>query len=176
MRSRLVPLAVAGLWGALAAASAALAQPDPAAGRQRGSRLAAAQPQAATSEAVAGQFAISYLGFWSLPNILTMPAMPDFYEPRVVFHGRPVTARQLFDEKLRFVRRWPERRYTARPGTMQASCRADVCAVRTAFDFTASNPRVGRRSRGTGILDLRVRLVGNRFVIFRETSRVVRRG
>jgi hypothetical protein len=127
----------------------------------------------ATPEAVAGQFAISYLGYWSLPNLLAMPAMPTFYESRVVFHGRTMSARALYDEKLRFVRRWPQRRYVPRRETMRTSCSGDVCVVRTAFDFTAANPRVGRRSRGTGLLELRVRLVGERFLIFGERSQVV---
>jgi hypothetical protein len=127
----------------------------------------------AAPETVASEFAVSYLGFWSLPNLLAMPAMPGFYEPRVVFHGRPISARALFEEKLRFVRRWPQRRYVPRRETMRTTCSGELCTVRTAFDFTAANPQAGRRSRGKGLLELRLRLVGSRFLIVSETSRVL---
>lgn len=173
--SRLVSLGLAVSCAVLAAATALAQSPrsrPPGLGPHEGDGVAASQPRASAPEEVARQFAISYLGFWSLPNVLAMPAMPRFYEPRVEFHGRMMPAEKLFQEKLRFVRRWPDRRYAPRAETMQARCKADVCVVRTAFDFAAANPRVGRRSRGRGVLELHLRLVGSRFLIFRETSRV----
>lgn len=172
---RLVSFVLAVSCAVLAAASA-LAQSagsaPPGSGPHNRDGVAAPQTRATAPEEVARQFAISYLGFWSLPNVLAMPAMPRFYEPRVEFHGRVMPAEKLFREKLRFVRRWPDRRYAPRSETMQAKCKADVCVVRTAFDFVARNPGAGRRSRGRGMLELHLRLVGSRFLIFRETSRV----
>jgi hypothetical protein len=125
----------------------------------------------------ARQLAIEYLAFWSAPNAVTMSATPEFYAPLVVFHGRGMTARQLFEEKLRFVRRWPERQYAPRLDSMRISCDAatEICTVRTAFDYTAASPERGKRVQGTGNLELGVSFVGKRPLIVGETSRVTRR-
>ncbi len=97
---------------------------------------------------------------------------------RVEFHGRSMTARALFEEKRRFVQRWPERHYRPRPETLRAACDPDggICTVRTVFDFTAINPERGRRSQGAADLELEVIFVCNRQEIVAETSRVIRRG
>lgn len=126
----------------------------------------------------AQQLAVDYLGFWSASNAETLDAMPDFYASRVEFHGRSMSARALFEEKRRFVRRWPDRTYSPRTETMRVSCApaGEVCTVRTLFDFAATNGRTGRRAAGTGQLELVVALAGPQPVIVSEASRVMRRG
>lgn len=126
----------------------------------------------------AQQLAMDYLAYWSAPNVVTLDATPDFYAPVVIFHGRKKSARALFEEKRRFVQRWPERRYVPRLETMRATCdgSAEACTVQTLFDFTAANPERGRRSQGTARLNLGVSVSGGRPVIMSETSRVVQRG
>jgi hypothetical protein len=107
-----------------------------------------------------------------------MEVMPEFYGSRVEFHGRLVSARSVFEEKRRFVRRWPERQYSPRRDTMRVSCApaGEVCTVRTQFDFVAANPQRGQRSSGTGQLELVVALAGSTPVIVSETSQVMKRG
>ncbi|WP_188311912.1 hypothetical protein [Salinarimonas soli] len=133
---------------------------------------------AANLGSAAQRLAVDYLGFWSASNAETLDVMPEFYGSRVEFHGKLMSARAVFDEKRRFVRRWPEREYTPRPETMRVSCApaGEVCTVRTQFDFVASNPQLGKRSTGTGQLELVVALAGSTPVIVSETSNVVRRG
>ena len=130
------------------------------------------------AERAARRLAIDYLDFWSGPNAVTLDATPDFYGSRVEFHGRVLSARALFEEKRRFVQRWPVRSYTPRLGTMAVQCEtaAQICTVRTAFDFAAENPDRGRRSSGTANLELGISVAGPRPVIVAETSRVVRNG
>jgi hypothetical protein len=125
----------------------------------------------------AAQLVIDYLNYWSAPNVLTLVAMPDFYAPKVLFHGRVMSARALTEEKRRFVQRWPNRNYVPRLGTMRTTCnaRAKVCTVRTTFDFTAGNPEQGTRSQGRAALELGVNIAGERPVIVFETSQVIRR-
>ena len=134
-----------------------------------------ARKEAATAaEALAG----AYLDYWSAPNAVTLDATPDFYAPRVEFHGRLLSARALFEEKKRFVRRWPERQYTPRPDTLRTACDpgTGICVVKTVFDFIAANPARRRRSEGTGTLELVVSVAGQQPVINAETSRILRRG
>jgi hypothetical protein len=73
--------------------------------------LAATERQSRTSDLVgaAEKLTDAYLSYWSARNAVTLDAMPDFYAPRVLFHGRQISARALFEEKRRFVRRWPVR-------------------------------------------------------------------
>ncbi|MFL5165535.1 MAG: hypothetical protein ACJ8D8_04930, partial [Microvirga sp.] len=129
---------------------------------------------ATAAEALAG----AYLDYWSAPNAVTLDATPDFYAPRVEFHGRLLSARALFEEKKRFVRRWPARQYTPRPDTLRTACDpgTGTCVVKTVFDFIAANPARRRRSEGTGTLELVVSVAGQQPVIIAETSRILRRG
>jgi hypothetical protein len=129
-------------------------------------------------EASARDLALAYLDYWSAPNAVTLDATPEFYGPRVQFHGRALSARELFRQKQRFVQRWPERNYTVRPDSLRTACApaSETCTVHAVFDFIAVNPARRRRSSGTATLDLVVDVSGPRPVIVAETSRVLRRG
>jgi hypothetical protein len=127
--------------------------------------------------AAAQRLAVDYLNYWSAPNVLTLDATPHFFAPKVLFHGRPMSARALAREKRRFTQRWPHRNYVPRLGTMQTTCKASgkACTVRTAFDFTAASPTRGSQSEGRAVLELGMNFVEGRPVIVSETSRVIRR-
>ena len=127
--------------------------------------------------AAAQRLAVDYLNYWSAPNVLTLDATPHFFASKVLFHGRPMSARALAREKRRFTQRWPHRNYVPRLGTMRTTCKAsgNACTVRTAFDFTAASPTRGSQSEGRAILELGMNFVGGRPVIVSESSRVIRR-
>jgi hypothetical protein len=121
---------------------------------------------------VAKNFAIDYLQAWSASNDDALEATAAFYAPRVLFHGREVSMQRLFNEKRRFVRRWPERDYRPRPDAMGTVCNpaGEVCTVHAVFDFTASHPKRRRVSQGTGALQLIVHFIGDKPVIVAEHS------
>jgi hypothetical protein len=121
---------------------------------------------------------VAYLAYWSAPNAIALDATPEFYAPRVLFHGRQMSARALFEEKRRFVRRWPVRDYQPRMETMRTTCdpAPPICTVRTVFDFAASSPQTGKRSQGTALLQLGVSFAGGEPMIVFESSRVTSRG
>jgi hypothetical protein len=121
---------------------------------------------------VAKNFAIDYLESWSASNDVALEATAAFYAPRVLFHGREVSMQRLFNEKRRFVRRWPERDYRPRPDAMGTVCNpaGEVCTVHAVFDFTASHPKRRRVSQGTGALQLIVHFIGDKPVIVAEHS------
>jgi hypothetical protein len=120
----------------------------------------------------AKRFAIDYLTSWSAPNDTALEATAAFYAPRVLFHGREVTMKRLFDEKRRFVKRWPERDYRPREDGVGTTCNpaGEICTVHAVFDYTASHPRRRRISQGTGALQLVVHFIGDRPVIVAEHS------
>ena len=120
----------------------------------------------------AKSFAISYLNSWSGPNEAVLDSTAEFYAPQVLFHGRTISMRALFNEKRRFVQRWPERDYRPRPESMGVTCNpaGEICTVHAVFDFTAANPERRTRSEGTGALQLIVQFIGEKPIIVAEHS------
>jgi hypothetical protein len=136
------------------------------------------RPRESDRVGAAQQLLVEYLSYWSAPNAVTLDATPDFYAPQVLFHGRQMSARALFEQKRHFVRRWPVRDYWPRPETMRTTCdpAPPICTVRTMFEFKASNPQTGRLSQGTAHLQLGVSFADGEPMIVFESSQVVSRG
>ncbi|MBZ6077539.1 hypothetical protein [Microvirga puerhi] len=156
------------------APSAQSARPD-----QTSPTLASPQNDARPERTQAARdLTLRYLQSWSSVTEEGLDATSEFYGPRVLFHGRLVSARNLMREKRRFIRRWPERSYNARPGTLQVACemQGDDCAVQAIFDFTAAHPKRGRQAQGVGALQLIVTFVDNQPVIAAESSIVLDQG
>jgi hypothetical protein len=128
--------------------------------------------------ASAQDLTVAYLQYWSAPADVALEAASRLYAPQILFYGRRTSARAVFEEKRRFVRRWPVRDYRPITGTMRTTCDGSppICRVRTAIEFTASNPRRRRRSQGTALLELHVSFAGGDPVIVAETSGVATRG
>jgi hypothetical protein len=121
-------------------------------------------------------FVVSYLDSWSSLNESALEATAEFYAQRVLFHGRTVSLKSLYNEKRRFVRRWPERDYRPREDAMGIDCNSagNICKVHAVFDFTAANAARRRSSQGTGALQLIVEFIGDKPVIVAEHSTLLR--
>ncbi len=159
------------------APSAARTEPPPA--PKPSAPAVAAQPskepegdKRSARASAARDFAVEYLESWSAANEVALEATAEFYAPRVLFHGREMTMKRLFNEKRRFAKRWPERDYRARRDAIGATCNppGEVCTVHAVFDFKASSPKRRRVSQGTGALQLIVNFIGDRPVIVAEHS------
>jgi hypothetical protein len=134
------------------------------------SGAAVAQPSIAEMEDRSAAIAERYLQQWSASSSGAIGEVPYVYGPRVRFYGRDYTQGMLMDEKRRAIRKWPVRRYTHRPGTMQVICSRDTlkCAVRSTIDYAVSNPEAGTRARGASSFDLGVSFAGPQPVILYE--------
>ena len=135
------------------------------------------RPRRSDHAGAAEEFTVAYLAYWSAPNAVALDATPDFYASQILFHGRQMSARALFEEKRRFVRRWPVREYRPRLETMRTNCdpAPPICTVRTMFDFTASSPQTGKRSQGSALLQLGVSFTSGEPTIVFESSQVTSR-
>lgn len=129
------------------------------------------QPGLSRTEA-ARNFIIGYLQSWSSQNDVALAATAELYAPRVLFHGRTTSLEQLYREKQRFIRRWPEREYRPRHDAIGTECNptGTVCTVHAVFDYTAVNPKRRRVSEGSGALRLIVEFIGEKPVIVAEHS------
>jgi hypothetical protein len=142
---------------------------------QRGPQLASLSNRLAGKRRAARDLASAYLDRWSAPNPVALAAAPSFYGSKVTFHGRERDLDSVLAEKRRFSERWPDRDYRHRPETTQVSCDADGvhCTVWSIFDYSARNPRFGRRASGIGAHELVVSFAGGTPIIQSEDSRVL---
>jgi hypothetical protein len=127
---------------------------------------------------LSADLANTYLQIWSSSDGAALDDVDEVYAPRVNFYGRILDKRRLAEEKMRFVRRWPVRRYSLRPGTTRVDCdqARRSCVVRTLIDWTAASPRRRKVSRGVSEFELGVGFAGAQPVIVYEGGRIVGRG
>src|SRR5215211_7704890 len=118
----------------------------------------AQQADVATMRDLSADLANSYLRIWSSSDEAALQDVHEVYAPRVNFYGRVLDKRGITAEKMRFVRRWPIRRYSLRPGTTRVDCEptARTCLVRTLIEWTAASPQRRRVSRGVSEFKLGV--------------------
>lgn len=117
----------------------------------------------------------AYLHTWSTNSRAALADVPRIYAPRVNFYGRVVTHDALRREKAQFVRRWPIRHYSLRPGTMRVACETESrrCMVRSIIDWRAANSARKVSSRGSSTFEQGVDLTASRPLIFRESGAVI---
>jgi hypothetical protein len=134
--------------------------------------------RATTNARVARDFAFGYLNLWSAPNRVALATVKSYYGPTVTYHGRTRTIESVLAEKQRFAARWPERNYRHRPETTRIWCDdgTSQCTIWALFDFSATDTRRNRRSRGIGEHEIVVHLSQEGPIITSETSRVLYRG
>ena len=116
------------------------------------------------------EIATRYLEVWSSSAWASLEGVPYVYGPRVRFYGRNYSQADLIAEKQRFIRQWPQRRYTHRPGSMQVICNdaQQRCGARSIIDFAVENPGRGTAKRGSARFDLGVSFEGPRPLILYE--------
>jgi hypothetical protein len=132
----------------------------------------------ATMRDLSADLANSYLRIWSYSNEAALNDVHEVYAPRVNFYGRMLDKRGITAEKMRFVRRWPVRRYSLRPGTTRVDCDPyrRSCVVRTLINWTAAAPQRREVSRGVSEFELGVGFAGSQPLVIYEGGRVVGRG
>ena len=138
----------------------------------------AQQADVATMRDLSADLANSYLRIWSSSDEAALQDVHEVYAPRVNFYGRMLDKRGITAEKMRFVRRWPIRRYSLRPGTTHVNCdqARRSCVVKTLIDWTAAAPQRRQVSRGVSAFELGIGFAGGQPLVISEGGRVVGRG
>ena len=98
--------------------------------------------------AIVAELSHAYLRQWSFTGRDALQTVNQAYAPRVMFYGRVLARNQLYREKLRFIQRWPIRRYVLRPDTVRVACPTSAsCRVSGIMDWRVErNARVARGS------------------------------
>jgi hypothetical protein len=117
----------------------------------------------------------TYLHTWSTNTRGALADVPRLYAPRVSFYGRLLTHDGLFREKAIFVRRWPIRHYSLRPGTTRVACDGESrrCFVRSIIDWRAANSSRKVTSTGSSTFEQGVDFTTSRPLVFRESGKVL---
>lgn len=116
----------------------------------------AGAPQTAHSnEQIADDIVNSYFYFWSTLGE-DVVSMNQFYAETVNFYGSLLNRSRLMDEKQRFAKRWPIRRFNVRPGSMSTACDETGCTVTCIVEWDASSTERTAHSSGTSSFTLGV--------------------
>jgi len=131
-----------------------------------------------TMRDLSADLANSYLRIWSSSDEGALADVHEIYAPRVNFYGRVLDKRAITAEKMHFVRRWPIRRYSLRPGTTRVDCAPNkgTCVVTTLINWETASPRRRAVSRGVSEFKLGVGFSGQQPLVIYEGGRVISRG
>jgi hypothetical protein len=101
-----------------------------------------------------------------------------YYSDTINYYGKPTAKSGVVADKIKFMRRWPNRKFTIRPESLTVACDIMRCAADGMIDFDVSN--AGKRSIGTASFTYHMLMRRNNseppvFLVIAENSIVVRR-
>jgi hypothetical protein len=136
--------------------------------------MAAVQGSDRTFQQASVDFIQTYFEKWSASNAAALSFVDEVFPDRIVYFDKTLTHAVLMDAKRRFVERWPERHFTARPETLHVTCNAQhLCTVWGLVDWTCRSPQ--RHDYATGTSEFSLQLQDGQVVVS-ENGFVVSRG
>jgi hypothetical protein len=104
--------------------------------------------------------------------------LSPYYSDTINYYGKPTAKSGVVADKIRFMRRWPNRSYTIRPESLIVACDIMRCTADGMIDFDVSN--AGKRSTGTASFTYHMRMKHNNsepsdFLVIAENSTVISR-
>jgi hypothetical protein len=83
----------------------------------------------------------------AIENRGNLDDLSAYYSDTINYYGKPTAKSGVVADKTRFMRRWPNRKYTIRPESVTVACDITRCTADGMIDFDVSN--AGKRSMGT---------------------------
>ncbi|MCW6507651.1 hypothetical protein [Lichenifustis flavocetrariae] len=98
----------------------------------------------------------AYFAIWDDNSRVTRDNVERLYAANVIYYGHPMTRESLYRDKLDFISRWPERRYSVEPGTASKTCESsgDRCVITAILEWRTSGARGTRSGRSRVTLSL----------------------
>jgi len=134
------------------------------------------QSPAPLTPARRAEFVVQYLtAIESNGNVSDLSA---YYSDTINYYGKPTSKSDVVADKMRFMRRWPHRKYTVRPQSLTVACDIMRCTADGMIDFDVSN--AGKRSAGTATFTYHMLMKHNNsgppdLLVIAEDSIIVRR-
>lgn len=118
-------------------------------------------------ERLASEFVIRYVSFENEEPERSLTLVATAYAPLVFHFGRWKTREDVLTEYTRFIKRWPSRRYTLKPGSLTVSCVVDQsqCVVDIILNGEASSSERNAKSIGVMSRHIVLNRDGNNFAI-----------
>jgi hypothetical protein len=131
---------------------------------------------AAAQQQVVGAELNRFLDRWSSGPINSSD-VHELYAPFAQYYGRKLSQDQVTREKQSIARKWPNRRYSIVPNSIDHRCTRDRsrCTVTGVLRWTVANS-AGRGSSGASTLTLSLRRAGPGYQIVSESGSVISRG
>jgi hypothetical protein len=140
------------------------AQTDPLSGQQR------------LAESEVSDLVESYHDQWSAGGDVNYDYVQNYYAEQVTFYGRPVNLSDIYDEKLKFSKRWPLRDYRIKPSTIDIDCFSDTdCHASYVVEFDARSPARNKSASGLSRGFISLHRFPEGWRITQETSEVIAR-
>lgn len=98
----------------------------------------------------------SYFSIWADNARVTPEAVDRLYARRVVYYGKPMTPSQVYRDKLNYIRRWPNRRYSVVPGSVGKTCAPDQrsCRITAILSWEKADTSGRQASKGANTITL----------------------
>jgi hypothetical protein len=123
----------------------------------------------------ARRFAETYFAEGGAGADEAIPWLGQHYAETVDFFGKSTSRSAILQQKVAFVRRWPERSYRVEPGTIRVDCQAgqSVCRTSGIVDWNAASAERDARASGRASFTLIVADLGGASQIISEDSHVI---
>ncbi len=128
-----------------------------------------AAPSASAAEAIGKFIAEVYL-----PSGNSGASIRLNYEPAVSYYGKTVSNTEIERDKARYVRKWPQRRYSLVPGTLEHKA-AGPGLTDVSFEYLFEVRSGSKSLAGRGRARLRLRAVQGGFALLSEDGEVIAR-
>ena len=118
-------------------------------------------------ETLASEFVIRYVSFENEKPERSLTLVATAYAPLVLHFGKWKTREEVLASYRRFIKQWPNRRFTVKPGSLTVSCAVDQsqCVVDVILNGEASSSE--RKKESIGLMSRHIVLDrdGNNFAI-----------
>jgi hypothetical protein len=130
-----------------------------------------------SAEGRAMEAATEFFRSSTLSNSEAVAFLEEIYPPTLTYYGKVVSKEEALRDKTNFMKRYPERAYSIRPGTMTASCEASEnrCTVTGMVDWQTRSPTRNATSSGSARFDLTF-TADDKPIVLSESSEVLTRG
>ncbi len=94
-------------------------------------------------------------GYFAAGSANNLDALMAQYADTVQYYGKNASKALIYQEKARYIQRWPDRSYVVTPNSFTYVCQSDgSCVTRAIVEWTARNSGAGRAAAGQAEVEI----------------------